>query len=310
VVTHSTNYSPLFGLNAGERVATGASFFAAVHPDDRERVHAALADAQAGRADYAVECRIVQPDGSLRWMADRGDVLRDTNGAPIAMIGVARDFTLERQREEAVRASEARLRLALEAAQMGTWEWDAAAGTATYSDTFGPLVGQPAGWAPAPGAFLTLVPEDDRARVAAAMFGPAASDAASDAAPADTSEVASEVAEFRVRLPDGGVRHLVAHAARRGGGRVVGALADAPSGCGWRSSCGRRRRWRRSGSWPAGSRTTSTTCSPSSAGTWASCAPTCRAITRRRPTCRRSRARPIAPARSYASCSRSAASRC
>ena len=231
-VTHSANYSPLFGLNPGERVASGKAFFDAIHPDDRERVRTALRDAQAGRADYVVECRIVQPDGSLRWMADSGDVLRDANGAPVAMIGVARDVTLEREREEAVRASEARLRLALEAAQMGTWEWDATAGVATYSDTFGPLVGQPAGWAPAPGAFLALVPEDDRARVADAMFGSATGDAARDAArdagdAPGASTLASEVAEFRVRLPDGGLRHLVAHAARRDGGRVVGALADA-----------------------------------------------------------------------------------
>ena len=45
-----------------------------------------------------------------------------------------------------------------------------------------------------------------------------------------------------------------------------GVSRTSRSASGSRSSCGRRRRWRRSAGWPAASRTTSTTCSPSSLG--------------------------------------------
>ncbi|MGZ8468568.1 MAG: PAS domain-containing protein [Gemmatirosa sp.] len=205
------------GASRTVRAPRGAALLDVVHPDDRARVRAAIADALAGRAEYAVECRVVQPDGSVRWMADRGDVIRDGTGAPLAMIGVARDVTEERLQADLVRASEARLQLALDAARMGTWEWDADTGAVRYSDTVGPLLGEPAGWAPTPDAFLALVPEEERARVRGAMFAPGALTAPS-------------VTEVRVTLRDGGVRHLVAHAvAQHEGGhaRVVGALSDA-----------------------------------------------------------------------------------
>ena len=145
------------------------------------------------------------------------------------MIGVARDVTEERLHQDAVRASEGRLRLALAAAHMGMWEWSAAAGV-TCSDTLGPLVGQPSRWTPTPETFLALVHPDDRARVAATMFQ----------LPATASPA---VVEFRVTLDDGSVRHLVAHGVHGvvpeddaspdgvspdgvSPGRVVGALAD------------------------------------------------------------------------------------
>ena len=220
-VTHSARYSPVFGRRPSQLVRRKDSFLDAIHPDDRARVRAAIDDALAGRGEYVVECRVLQPDGSVRWMADRGDVIRDAAGVPVAMIGVARDVTDERQQADLVRASEARLRLALEAARMGTWEWDADAGVASYSDTIGPLLGQPSGWAPTPDELLMLVPADERARVRAALFELPAGDAPSADAPSLT--------EFRVSLGTGGTRHLVAHAvARHDGGhaRVVGALSD------------------------------------------------------------------------------------
>jgi PAS domain S-box-containing protein len=199
------------------RPVRGATRLDVVHPDDRARVQAAFDDALAGRAEYAVECRVVQPDGSVRWIVDRGDVIRDAAGAPVAMIGVSRDVTEERQQAELVRASAARLRLALEAARMGTWEWDADTGAVRYSDTVGPLLGEAPGWAPTPDDFLALVPDDERACVRSAMFAPGATEAPS-------------VTEFRVTLRDGGVRHLEAHAVTQRDGahaRVVGALSDA-----------------------------------------------------------------------------------
>jgi signal transduction histidine kinase/CheY-like chemotaxis protein len=209
------------GASRAVRAPRGGALLDLVHPDDRARVRTAIDDALAGRAEYGVECRVVRPDGAVRWIVDRGDVIRDATGVPVAVIGVTRDVTEERQQADLVRASEARLRLALDAARMGTWEWDADTGAVSYSDTVGPLLGEAPGWAPTPDAFLALVPEEERARVRSAMFAPAAAGAPS-------------VTEFRVTLRDGGVRHLVAHAVAededgRAGARarVVGALSDA-----------------------------------------------------------------------------------
>ncbi|GLC25228.1 PAS domain-containing protein [Roseisolibacter agri] len=216
VISFSASYSPVFGPRAAERVPHLEAFLGTIHPDDRAHVRGAIGDALAGRAEYDVTCRVLQADGSVRWLADRGDVIRDAAGAPVAMIGVARDVTEERVQADLMRASEARLRLALEAARMGTWEWDADARVASYSDTVGPLLGQPAGWTPSPDELLDLVPVDEQERVRTAMFELPAGGGPS-------------VTEFRVSLREGGSRHLEAHAvARHDGGhtRVVGALSD------------------------------------------------------------------------------------
>ena len=67
--------------------------------------------------------------------------------------------------EAALRASEARLRLALEAAQMGTWEWQPG-GAFVCSVTTEALLGlAPGTFAGTEAAFLACVHPDDRARV-------------------------------------------------------------------------------------------------------------------------------------------------
>jgi PAS domain S-box-containing protein len=66
-----------------------------VHPDDRERVLASRAVAmQTGLFDE--EFRIVTPDGSVRWIRDRGRVLSPTGDRPLLWLGDAIDVTAQR----------------------------------------------------------------------------------------------------------------------------------------------------------------------------------------------------------------------
>ncbi|MBL8251195.1 MAG: PAS domain-containing protein, partial [Candidatus Competibacter sp.] len=93
----------------------------AIHPDDRARVQAAhVAKQQAGHFDE--EYRIVRPDGSIRWIWDRGFPIRDDSGHVYRIAGLAEDIThrkladdqLRRQQVELARM--ARLSLAVELA--------------------------------------------------------------------------------------------------------------------------------------------------------------------------------------------------
>ena len=45
------------------------------------------------RKDYQIEHRIVRPDGTLRWIAETGDVIRDAAGKGTRMVGLVRDIT-------------------------------------------------------------------------------------------------------------------------------------------------------------------------------------------------------------------------
>lgn len=84
-----------------------------VHPDDRARFDLRVAQAldPAGDGHYECEFRIVWPDGSVRWLADRGRVFFEGLGAqrrPVRAIGVALDVTERHRADAAARLDSAR----------------------------------------------------------------------------------------------------------------------------------------------------------------------------------------------------------
>ena len=71
-----------------------------VHPDDRERVKAAIEVALQGRGDYHVEHRTLGDDGQVRWLASRGIVVRDAGARPLRAVGMVMDITSRQRAEE------------------------------------------------------------------------------------------------------------------------------------------------------------------------------------------------------------------
>jgi PAS domain S-box-containing protein len=76
---------------------------AAVDPEDRERMQAAVRTAIESRTDYDIEYRIRTPDGQRRWIEVRGQTSYAADGTPLSMAGVSIDVT-ERKRGEEHRA--------------------------------------------------------------------------------------------------------------------------------------------------------------------------------------------------------------
>jgi PAS domain S-box-containing protein len=119
-----------------------------------------------------------------------------------------------------VRSTAERLRLALAASGMATWDWEVETGQVRWSDEMGPLYGLPLGTAGIDSdSYFGLIHPDDRALVRAA-----------DRAALDGSD-AYEV-DFRVVLPDGAVRWLAGRGSvveRDAAGearRIVGVTMD------------------------------------------------------------------------------------
>ena len=74
-----------------------------VHPDDDERVWAAVREAIAERQPYALEFRIVRPDGQVRWLSNSGLTAYDEAGVPVGMTGTVRDITPRKEADEQLR---------------------------------------------------------------------------------------------------------------------------------------------------------------------------------------------------------------
>ncbi len=88
----------LFGVPPDVPMSYGV-FLSALHPEDRERIDAAVSEAIRQGEDYDVEMRTIWPDGSLHWIASRGRVYFE-GGEPSRMVGVAFDVTERKQAEE------------------------------------------------------------------------------------------------------------------------------------------------------------------------------------------------------------------
>ena len=84
------------------------SFLPAVVPEDLPTLKKHLAGHALG-LPYEMEYRIRRPDGSLRWIWDRGFPIRDADGQVRRYAGLAQDITVRRQLEKELRALNATL---------------------------------------------------------------------------------------------------------------------------------------------------------------------------------------------------------
>lgn len=95
----------LFGYEKPLLEANYDNFINAVHPDDRSLVQANVDACINEGTEYSVEHRVVYPDGTIRWLSERGHAVRDQNGTPKRMLGVVSDIhELKEAQETAVRA--------------------------------------------------------------------------------------------------------------------------------------------------------------------------------------------------------------
>ena len=125
VVRADANLVRMFGVTPAD--AAGGSLDAytrAVHPDDRGRVAEAIQKALEAGDGYEVEYRLAAPGGVVHWVIARGRVVRDTIGRAIQLPGVVVDITQRKLVEDQLRESEARRRLALDSAELGSWHVD------------------------------------------------------------------------------------------------------------------------------------------------------------------------------------------
>jgi len=96
-----------------------------VHPADRGRFAEAVRRSKAERTGYDIECRIVRPDGEVRYLREILEPVLDEQGNFIRSNGIVQDVTARKHAEQAVRESQERFRDYAEASADWFWEMDA-----------------------------------------------------------------------------------------------------------------------------------------------------------------------------------------
>lgn len=137
----SPGYERIWGRSCASLYANPRSFIEGIHPTDRDRFLATLRDKDSADP-FEIEYRVVRPDGSLRWVWDRGfPVCNAGDGRLTHFVGVAVNITEQKRVEGALRESEQQMRLFLETTADSVWNWDLVTGDVERSIGFSKVFG-------------------------------------------------------------------------------------------------------------------------------------------------------------------------
>lgn len=100
----------VYGLEPHSCEPSYEAWLKVIYPEDREQAERTVQLAARNGTELKVEWRVVDNDGSIRWLMSRGKPVRDAAGQSERFLGIVLDITERKQVEEAFRTSEARYR--------------------------------------------------------------------------------------------------------------------------------------------------------------------------------------------------------
>ncbi len=203
----------------GSDPLTREQWVATIHPEDLESVVLALGAAIDSGAKYQCEYRTLLLSGEVRWLASRGEVLKDPAGQPARAIGTVTDITERKELEEKLRYATESLNIAQTAAGLATFDFNFRRNSRICSDNFHTLLGLPSGTRLDDlDQLMSRVHPEDAAR--------------SRSAPLEaTPDAPYYQCEYRVMLDGGGERWIAEKATVSWGysdemTRITGAIVD------------------------------------------------------------------------------------
>lgn len=101
---------PVYGLEPHCCQPSYEAWLQTIHPADRAGAAQAVQTAAANGTELNVEWRVLDPDGTERWLLSRGRPIRDAGGDVVRYIGIVFDITERKRTEVALRESEVRFR--------------------------------------------------------------------------------------------------------------------------------------------------------------------------------------------------------
>ena len=102
-----------------EALALGKAHSIILHPDDRDRVIAKIQKSTTEEEARKIVCRIIRPDGTVRWTFNHIVPVIDTNGQVTGWVGAVSDITERKKIENELKENRAYLETLVASVQVG-----------------------------------------------------------------------------------------------------------------------------------------------------------------------------------------------
>ncbi len=124
VIYVSSAYEKIWGRSLQDLYNRYDEWADSIYPEDSQYAEESFVKIGETGGGEEREYRIIRPDGSIRWISDRGFAIKDENGQVIRVAGIAKDATQSKEAEKALRESEERFREMAELMPQTVFETD------------------------------------------------------------------------------------------------------------------------------------------------------------------------------------------
>ncbi|AOY95861.1 sensor box protein [Cupriavidus sp. USMAA2-4] len=114
-VAYSANVESVYGWH----IDSNASFWKHVHADDIAMMNAAYEESLRTGHAHEFDFRLIQPDGSIRWISSRATPMREFDGRIVKIVGISMDNTARKLTEQSLRDQQQRFQVMFDLAAEG-----------------------------------------------------------------------------------------------------------------------------------------------------------------------------------------------
>ena len=133
----------IFEMKKDDFAATEEAFFELIHPHDKRAFLEAREQWLRNGGAFSFEHRIRTPTGKTKIVVEHAEAFFNSDGSPSFTTGTVQDVTEQRRREAEALAWYRRLEVAIEAAQIGIWEYTPSNDKLVWSSRMFDLFGVP-----------------------------------------------------------------------------------------------------------------------------------------------------------------------
>jgi len=121
------------GYEAHELLENFRLWHSCIHPEDVGRIDAHF-DGVLQHDGHVCEYRLLQKDGTYRWLCDEAQLIKDAGGKPLEIAGCLLDITARKKAEAERARGMLQMTDAQSMAHVGSWDWDISNHVVQWSD--------------------------------------------------------------------------------------------------------------------------------------------------------------------------------